>query len=211
MDDPVIWFRATAANASTSAETDTASEVNTVRSVGSDVTLDSSSRSRWYRRARRLICPPTGGTTPDRRRPRWQARCMPRRTMSGAGMDQLADALAQRERRSGDEHAEGRDQPPEVGFSPVPEGMLVVGRAAAATLSNQEEHVVGGIGECFCSSGSYGRRTSENRRADLGQRDPKIGPDRHQYGPRAIVRHRTPPPACSPSTAGRRSPPALGS
>src|ERR1700691_2478784 len=58
MDDPVIWFRATAANASTSAETDTASEVNTVRSVGSDVTLDSSSRSRWYRRARRLICPP---------------------------------------------------------------------------------------------------------------------------------------------------------
>src|ERR1700683_75815 len=58
MADPGIWFRATAANASTSAETDTASEVNTVRSVGSDVTLDSSSRSRWYRRARRLICPP---------------------------------------------------------------------------------------------------------------------------------------------------------
>ena len=37
-------------------------------------------------------------------------------------MDQLIDALAQGERRSDDEHAEGRDQRPEVGFPPVPRG-----------------------------------------------------------------------------------------
>jgi hypothetical protein len=45
-DDPVTWFRASAASPSTSAQTDTASEVNTVRSVGSEVTRDSPSRSR---------------------------------------------------------------------------------------------------------------------------------------------------------------------
>jgi hypothetical protein len=50
-------------------------------------------------------------------------------------MDQLVDAFSQGERRNGDEHAEGRDQRPEVGFPPVSEGVLVVGRAAAASAA----------------------------------------------------------------------------
>jgi hypothetical protein len=62
-------------------------------------------------------------------------------------VDQLVDALAQGERRAGDEHAEGRDQRPEVGFPPVSQGMPVVRRAGTATLSDEEEEVVGGIGE----------------------------------------------------------------
>jgi hypothetical protein len=122
-------------------------------------------------------------------------------------MDQLVDAFSQGERRSGDEHAEGRDQRPEVGFPPVSEGMLVVGRAAAATLSNEEEHVVGGIGECFGSSGSYGGRTGEDCRADLGQRDPKIGPDGYQHGPGGVVRRRVPPPATLLQRIGDNTPP----
>ena len=61
-------------------------------------------------------------------------------------MDQLINAVAQGERRAGGQHAEGSDQRPEVGFPPVPQGMLVVGRAAAATLSHEEEQVVGVIG-----------------------------------------------------------------
>jgi hypothetical protein len=46
-DDPVSWFRARAANAITSPETDTASSASTARSEGSDVTLASSRKSRW--------------------------------------------------------------------------------------------------------------------------------------------------------------------
>jgi hypothetical protein len=77
------------------------------------------------------------------------------------------------------------------GSAPVAQGMLVVGRAATAMLSNQEEHVVGSIGECFRSSGGYRRRTGGDRCADLGERDPHIGPDSYQY-------HRfTTVPACS--------------
>ena len=47
IDDPVIWFRARAASVITSPDTDTASSTKTARSVGSEVTLDSSRRSRW--------------------------------------------------------------------------------------------------------------------------------------------------------------------
>ena len=62
-------------------------------------------------------------------------------------MDQFDNAVAQRERRVGDEHAEGRDQGPEVGFPPVPQGMANVRVAAAATLGDEQEQVVGGIRE----------------------------------------------------------------
>ena len=62
-------------------------------------------------------------------------------------MDQLIDAVTQGERRTDDECAEGRDQRPVVGFPSVPQRMLIVGRAAAATLSNEEGQVVGVIGE----------------------------------------------------------------
>jgi hypothetical protein len=62
-------------------------------------------------------------------------------------VEKFGDAIAQRERRAGDEHAEGRDQGPEVGFPPVPQGMAVVRTAGAATLGDEEEQVVGGIGE----------------------------------------------------------------
>jgi hypothetical protein len=62
-------------------------------------------------------------------------------------VDQFSDALAQGERRAGDEHAEGRDQGPEVGFPPVPEGMAAVRVAAAAALGDEQEQVVGGIRE----------------------------------------------------------------
>lgn len=62
-------------------------------------------------------------------------------------MDQLLDALPQREGRTTYEYAESGNECPEVGFSPVPEGMLVIGTVAAAELSDEEEHVVGGIGE----------------------------------------------------------------
>jgi hypothetical protein len=49
----------------------------------------------------------------------------------------LIDALTQGERRAGDKYAYGRDQRPEVGFPPIPQGMLIVGWTAAATLSNE--------------------------------------------------------------------------
>jgi hypothetical protein len=62
-------------------------------------------------------------------------------------VDQLIDAVAQGERRTGNERAQGRDQRPEVGFPPVPEGMLLVGRAAAATLGYEQRQVAGAIGE----------------------------------------------------------------
>jgi hypothetical protein len=88
-------------------------------------------------------------------------------------VDQLVDALAQGERRGGDEHAQGRDQRPEVGFPPVPQGMLVVGRAAAATLGNKQEHVVGGIGERFGRSGTAG--APEIRGIRLLAQDPGHG------------------------------------
>ena len=38
-------------------------------------------------------------------------------------------------------------QRPEVGFPPVPKGTLVVGTTAAATLGQEEEQIVGGIGK----------------------------------------------------------------
>jgi hypothetical protein len=41
----------------------------------------------------------------------------------------------------------GRDQRPEVGFLPVPQGMLIVATSGTATLSDEEEQVVGSIGE----------------------------------------------------------------
>ena len=62
-------------------------------------------------------------------------------------MDQLIDALTQGERRTGDKRAEGRDQRPEEGLPPIPQGMLIVGRAAAAALSHKKGQVVGGIGK----------------------------------------------------------------
>jgi len=62
-------------------------------------------------------------------------------------MDQLVDALTQREHGGGDEHSDGRDQRPEVSFPPVSQRMLSVGGAAAATLSHEQEQVVAAIGE----------------------------------------------------------------
>jgi hypothetical protein len=62
-------------------------------------------------------------------------------------VDQLSDALTQGERRAGHEHAEGRDQRPEVGFPPVPQGMAAVRVPGAATLGDEQEKVVGGIRE----------------------------------------------------------------
>jgi hypothetical protein len=62
-------------------------------------------------------------------------------------VDQLIDAVAQRERSAGDECAARRYQCPEVGFSPVSQGMPDGGRAGAAPLSDEQEHVVGGIGK----------------------------------------------------------------
>jgi len=62
-------------------------------------------------------------------------------------VDQLLDAVTQGERRTGDERAEGRDQRPEMGFPPVPQGIPIVGRSVAATLSYEQGQVVGAIGE----------------------------------------------------------------
>jgi hypothetical protein len=62
-------------------------------------------------------------------------------------VDQLVDALAQGERGRDDEHAEGRDQRPEIGVPPVPQGMLLVGMAAATTLRDEQGQVVPAIGE----------------------------------------------------------------
>jgi hypothetical protein len=62
-------------------------------------------------------------------------------------VDQLLDTRTQGERRPGDEHAQGRDQRPEVGFPPVAQGMPLVRAADATTLSDEQEQVVGGIGE----------------------------------------------------------------
>jgi hypothetical protein len=107
-------------------------------------------------------------------------------------VDQFGDALAQGERRAGDEHAEGRDQGPEVGFPPVPEGMAAVRVAAAATLGDEQEQVVGGIRERMRSLGGHGGRPGENRRTDLGERDAQARPEGYQYGPRAVVRHNAP-------------------
>jgi hypothetical protein len=41
-------------------------------------------------------------------------------------VDQLLNAVTQGERRTGDKHAEGRDQRPEMDFPPVPQRMLIV-------------------------------------------------------------------------------------
>ena len=65
----------------------------------------------------------------------------------GAGVDQFVDAVPQGERRAGDERAESRDQRPEVGFPPVPQRMLIIGRTAAAPLGNEQGQVVG-AGDC---------------------------------------------------------------
>ena len=91
-------------------------------------------------------------------------------------MEQLIDALAQGERRSGDEHAEGRDQRPEVGLPPVSQRMLSVGRAAAAALRYEQGQVVAAVGERMRGLGGQSGRTSEDRCPDLGQRDPQEAP-----------------------------------
>jgi hypothetical protein len=105
-------------------------------------------------------------------------------------VDQLVDALAQGERGRDDEHAEGRDQRPEVGFPSVPQRMLSVSRAAAATLSHVQGQVVPAVGQRVGGLGRQCGGTGEDRRPDLGQRDPEPRPECHQYGPRAVVRHR---------------------
>jgi hypothetical protein len=106
-----------------------------------------------------------------------------------AGVDQFDNAIAQRKRRAGDEHTEGRDQRPEVGFPPVPQGMAAVRVTGAATLRDEEEQVVGGIRERMRCLGGHGGRPGEDRRADLGERDAQTCPEGYQYGPRAVVRH----------------------
>ena len=85
--------------------------------------------------------------TPDRKRQRCQHGIGHGERLGGAGVDQRIDAVTPGERRAGDDHAEGGDQRPEAGFPPVPQGMLVVGRAAAATLSHEQGQVVGVISE----------------------------------------------------------------
>jgi len=61
--------------------------------------------------------------------------------------DGWIDSLKQGECSPADEHSEGCDQCPKVGFTPVAQGMLIIRRVATATLSNVEGQVVGGIGE----------------------------------------------------------------
>ena len=68
-------------------------------------------------------------------------------------MDQLIDALAQREEGAGDEHADDRDQRPEVGFPSIPERMLIVGRTAAPALShNRNRSLAASASECAASA-----------------------------------------------------------
>jgi hypothetical protein len=62
-------------------------------------------------------------------------------------VNQLLDALSQREDRSGDEHAKCCDEGPEIRLSPVPEGVLGIGTAATPELSHEEEEIVGGVSQ----------------------------------------------------------------
>jgi len=62
-------------------------------------------------------------------------------------MEQLVDAVAQGERRPGEERTARRDQCPEVRLSPMSQGVPLGGRPGAASLSDEHEEVVGGIGE----------------------------------------------------------------
>lgn len=63
--------------------------------------------------------------------------------VGGAGMEQLFDALPQRECRTTDEDPECRNEGPEVRFSSVAKGMLVIGSVAAAELCYEEKCIVG--------------------------------------------------------------------
>jgi hypothetical protein len=62
-------------------------------------------------------------------------------------VDQLSNPLAQRERGTGDKHAQGRDQRPEVDLPSVPQGVYVIVWVAAAALSDVEDKVFGAVGE----------------------------------------------------------------
>jgi len=68
--------------------------------------------------------------------------------------------------------------------------MLIVGRAAAAPLRDEQRQVVRVIGQRMRRLGRQRRRPREHRRPDLGQRDPDAGPEGHQHGPHAVIRHR---------------------
>ena len=74
-------------------------------------------------------------------------------------------------------------------FLAIAQGVLIVSRAAAAPLNHERGQVVGGIGEGMRGLGGHGGRTSDDRHADLGQRDPDACPEGYQYGPRAVIRH----------------------
>ncbi len=97
---------------------------------------------------------------------------------------QRENALEDREARARDEDPERGEQRPEVAFLPIPERVLLVGRALALADRGEQEDLVERVRERVGRLGQHRAGAGEDPGRQLGQHDDDVGPagDEHRAG-----------------------------
>jgi hypothetical protein len=103
-------------------------------------------------------------------------------------VDELGDAVRDRDRAAGHEQAERGEQRPHVRFAAVAGRVGGVGRAAGPPVGDQQEDLVAGVGPRVCRLGQQRRRPGQHGRGRLRHRDQQVGGERHQHRGEALGR-----------------------
>ena len=131
-------------------------------------------------------------------------------------IDQLLDALEDREQAADAEQHERDHERPEVAQRAVAERVHLVGGTARPRAAEHQQALVAGVGERVDRLGEHRRRAGERERDELAQRDAEVREERgDDRPPRAVVhasapsrssaRHPTMPPCVIASTSSARS------
>jgi hypothetical protein len=106
-------------------------------------------------------------------------------------IEDVEDALVDREPRAGREDQDRDDEAPEIKLAPVTERMLLVGRQLAALLAVEQQNLVDAVDHRMDALGQHRRRSAESRRHELGHRNAEVRPERCDEHHAIAARHQS--------------------
>ena len=106
-------------------------------------------------------------------------------------MQDLLDALVDAEAAAEGEDAQRHHERPEVGLGPVAERVVVVGRARRAAHADEQEDLVGGVGQRVARLGQHRARAREAGGDELEDGDGEVDEQRGDDDAQAAVRARS--------------------
>ncbi len=92
-----------------------------------------------------------------------------------AALEELVDAVADREGGAGDEHPDGGDERPQEALHARAEGALGRRLAARQADRDEQEALVGRVGDRVDGLGEHRARTGEQTAGELGHGDDRVG------------------------------------